>query len=107
MVDERRQDKRVIAHLPTRWEGMSGIHEARLEDISLSGCFVNSNGRVEIDQLVSLQVEFEEGRWVTLQGEVTNYQPGIGFGLIFKSLHTEDLETIKTVLEEQLIVTVI
>ena len=99
MIDDRRQDNRVLAYLPAKWEGMSGIHEARLEDISLSGCFVNSNGRVEINQSVTLDVEFQKGQWVRLQGEVSNYQPGIGFGLAFQSPISEEAGFIRDLLE--------
>lgn len=105
MIIERRQDQRVVAHLPAKWEGMSGIHEARLEDISLSGCFVNSNGRVEVGQVVSLLIEFQAELWIAVEGEVTNYQPGIGFGLAFKSLRAEDIEAIDELLSRQLEVT--
>ena len=89
MTEDRRKDNRVTAHLPATWEGMSGIQEARLEDISLSGCFVNSSGRVEVGQTISLRVEMRPGEWMPIKGDVISHQPGIGFGLIFKGLSRE------------------
>lgn len=70
---------------------MAGTHGARLEDISMGGCFVNTNGRVEVDEVVSLEIRLPSGEWLGLRGEVTSYQPGIGFGLLFSFL-TEDEE---------------
>ena len=91
MPDERRIDERKSINLPVRWDGMAGTHEARLEDISLGGCFVNSSGRVELNEVISLEVRLPTGEWLPLRGEVTAYQPGIGFGLLFSFL-TEDEE---------------
>jgi PilZ domain-containing protein len=98
MTEDRRKYNRVTAHLPATWEGMSGIQEARLEDISLSGCFVNSNGRVEIGQKISLRVELRPGEWMPLKGDVISHQPGIGFGLVFKELSAEVTGALKELL---------
>jgi PilZ domain len=69
---------------------MSGIHEARLEDISVKGCFVNTAGQVEVDQVIALQIELPSGKWLPLGGQVTTYQPGIGFGILFSNLTREE-----------------
>jgi PilZ domain len=90
MSDERRSDKRVTAYLPAKWEGMSGDHQARIEDISAKGCFVNTAGRVEIDQVIGLEIELTSGKWLPLRGHVTSYQPGIGFGILFSDLSNEE-----------------
>lgn len=91
MSDERREDERVSANLPAKWEGTTGGHEARIEDISLGGCFVNTAGRVELAEVISLEIRLPSGDWLPLRGEVTSYQPGIGFGLNFTFL-TQDEE---------------
>jgi hypothetical protein len=91
MTDERRSHNRISIRLPVKWEGMSGSHEARSEDISLSGCFINTAARVELGEVVALELELPSGEWLPLRGEVTSYQPGIGFGMVF-SLLTEDEE---------------
>jgi hypothetical protein len=74
---------------------MSGTHEARLEDISLGGCFVNTTGRVEPSQVISLEIRLPTGQWLPLRGEVTSQQPGIGFGLVFSFLTEEEEEALK------------
>lgn len=90
MNKERRGDERVPTNLPAKWDGLSGRHEARMEDISLSGCFVNTTGRVDIGEVVALQVKPPSGEWLTLRGEVTSYQDGLGFALIFSFSSDEE-----------------
>lgn len=91
MTDNRRTDERVNINLPARWDGLTGGHEARIEDISLGGCFVNTSGRVDIGEVIVLEIRLPEGEWLQLRGEVTSYQEGVGFGLLFSFL-TDDEE---------------
>ena len=91
MNEDRRDDERVITNLPARWDGLSGVHEARVEDLSMGGCFINTAGRVDIGEIVVLEMKLPSGEWLQLRGEVTSYQLGIGFGLLFSFL-TDDEE---------------
>jgi PilZ domain len=99
MTEERRNEKRVTSFLPARWDSLSGMHEARLEDISLSGCFVNTAGHREIGETVSLEIELPSGQWLPLKGEVTSHQPGIGFAIQFTSLTEEEKALISQIQE--------
>ena len=45
MSEDRRNDERVATNFPARWDGLSGAHEARVEDFSMGGCFINTAGR--------------------------------------------------------------
>lgn len=83
MSDERRKSERVRISLPVKWFGMTGIQEARLQDISVTGCFVDTSARAELTAIVNLQILLPSDEWLTLKGEVTSVQPGIGFGLSF------------------------
>lgn len=100
MPDERRQDKRINISLQVRWDGMAGTHEARLDDISMGGCFVNTTGRVEIDEVVSLEIRLPSGEWLGLRGEVTSFQPGIGFGLLFTFLTEDEEDALRDLVDE-------
>lgn len=91
MIKNRRSDERVSTNLPARWGGLSGNHEARIEDLSLGGCFVNTAGRVDIGEVVDVEMKLPSGEWLPLRGEVVAYQQGIGFGVLFSFL-TEDEE---------------
>jgi len=91
MTDNRRSDDRVTTNLSAKWGGLDGDHEGRIEDLSLGGCFVNTVGRVDVGEIVGVEIKLPSGEWLQLRGEVTAYQLGIGFGLVFSFL-TEDEE---------------
>jgi hypothetical protein len=100
MTEERRSSKRKRILLDAKWESMSHMHEARVDDVSLGGCFVNTFGRVELNEEVKLQIALPSGEWLSLSGYVASYQPGVGFGMSFDSLNEEQWATL-----EQLIAT--
>ena len=74
---------------------MSRRHEARVDDVSLGGCFVNTYGHVEIKEAVDLQILLPSGEWLALEGTVASYHPGVGFGMSFKSPSEEQMATLK------------
>ncbi len=95
MGEERRRSERKRVLLEAKWESMSRTHEARVDDVSLGGCFVNTFGRVEPNEIVSLEIQLPSGEWLPLRGEVASYQPGVGFGLAFTSLTEEETAVLK------------
>lgn len=95
MTEERRTDERVSLNLPVRWDNLSGSNEARIEDLSLGGCFVNTNGRVEVGELVGMEIKLSSGEMLALRGEVTSYQAGIGFGVVFPFLTDEEEQALR------------
>lgn len=86
MNKERRTNFRIPLNLPARYDGLSGAHEARIEDISLGGCFVNARGQVHEGESITVEIKLPSGTWLKLRGEVTAYQPGIGFGMVFSTM---------------------
>ncbi len=96
MTEDRRIDERILTNLAVKWAGQSGgAHEARVEDLSLGGCFVNTTGRVDPGEVVSLSLKLPSGEWLALRGEVVAYQPGIGFGLLFSFLTDEEEQALR------------
>ena len=98
MVKNRRIDERVPTNLPAKWEGLSGAHEARIEDLSLGGCFVNTTKRVDIGELVSVEIRVPSGEWLKLRGDVCAYQPGIGFGVLFSFLTDDEQQALREII---------
>jgi hypothetical protein len=86
MSHERRNDERKRLLLEAKWESVSRKHEARVDDISLGGCFVNTYAQVELGEHIDLEIQLPSGEWLPLQGHVASYQPGVGFGMSFTSL---------------------
>ena len=104
MADERRTNKRKQILLEAKWRGVSRRHEARVDDVSLGGCFVNTYAQVELGEHIDLQIKLASGEWLPLRGQVASYQPGVGFGMSFTSLSVEetaDLEELIRTAEER------
>jgi PilZ domain len=68
MGQERRTDERVPLNLAARYDGLSGAHEARIDDISMGGCFVNARGQVEPGEIVTIEIKMTSGEWLPLRG---------------------------------------
>ena len=94
-MPERRNDQRITLNLDARWDGLSGGHEARIEDLGLGGCFVNTTGRVDVGEDVVIEIKLPPGDWLQLPGKVVSYQHGIGFGVVFSLLTEIDEEAIR------------
>jgi hypothetical protein len=89
MTQNRRTDERKSLNLDARWDSLSGQHEARISDIGLGGCFVNTVTRVELGERIGIEIRRPSGEWLRLQGAVSSCHEGVGFGLEFAAL-TED-----------------
>lgn len=100
MTEDRRAEQRVPANLLAKWDGLSGHTEARIEDISLGGCFVNTKVQVQLGEIVSLDVKLQSGEWLRFRGKVVSYQPGIGFGVFFSFLTGEEELALKRLITE-------
>ena len=74
---------------------MSRRHEARVDDVSLGGCFVNTYGHVELNEAVDLQILLPSVEWLSLEGTVASYHAGVGFGMSFSSLSDEQTASLK------------
>ena len=95
MPEERRSNKRKRLLLEAKWKSMSSTHEARVDDLSLGGCFVDTVGRVEINEVVELEIRLPSDDWLSLEGKVASYQPGVGFGISFTSLSKDEVAALK------------
>jgi hypothetical protein len=98
MTQERRNYERITKRIPVRWEGLTGRHEARLEDLSLGGCFVTTSSRMDLDEIIALEIRKSSGDWLPLRGQVISYQPAVGFGVEFDSLTEEEESTLNEIM---------
>lgn len=99
MPEERRNHERVQLPLETRWEGMSGRHTARISDISLGGCFIESLGQVTDGERISFEIQLPTGNWMPLTGEVVYNYPNLGFGMRFRELSEAERDLLADVVE--------
>ena len=91
----------VTVSLDVVWQGSAGKQDARMSEISMEGCFIDSitQGRT-LGELVEFKVHLPSGPWVSLQGELVNEDYPIGFGLRFKGLNDDDKRMLAEVVVE-------
>ena len=91
MSELQRQNNPVTVSLDVVWQGSSGKHDARMSEISMAGCFIDTKvqGRT-LGETVDFKVHLPGGPWVSLQGELINQEYPIGFGLRFTHLTAAD-----------------
>jgi hypothetical protein len=90
MTEERREEERKEITLDVRWEGGAGRHPARISDLSLGGCYLDTLGGVEVGEVISLEIKLPSGEWLPLRGTVAFYHPGLGFSVCFTFLTDEE-----------------
>ena len=90
MEKERRSAPRARVNLPARWEGVLSRESATVTDISRSGCFVLSGGKVEKKELVWLEIQLPDQDAIHFWAEVVDEATDIGFALRFNSASEED-----------------
>jgi len=90
MEKDRRSAPRVRVKLQARWEGVLSRQNATVTDLSRNGCFVLSGGKVEVKELVWLEIHLTDSQIVNFWAEVVNEASEIGFALKFNSSSPED-----------------
>jgi hypothetical protein len=99
MEHERRSAPRARVKLPARWEGVLSREQGTVTDISRSGCFVLTAGKVEVKELVWLEISLNDQQTVNFWAEVVDAASDIGFALKFNSSSHEDEEALAQYLE--------
>jgi hypothetical protein len=99
MEKERRSAPRARVKLQARWEGVLSRENATVTDLSRSGCFVLTGGKVEVKELVWVEIQLTDAQAVNFWAEVVDEASEIGFALKFNSSSPEDEETLAKFLE--------
>jgi len=73
---------------------------ATVTDLSRNGCFVLTGGKVEVKELVSLEIHLTETQTVNFWAEVVDAASEIGFALKFNSSSPDDEATLASFLEK-------
>ena len=81
----------VIVSLDVVWPGSSGKHDARMSEVSMEGCYIDSKvqGR-SLGETVDFKVHLPSGPWVSLTGKLITEDYPMGFGVQFKNLTEAD-----------------
>lgn len=100
MEKERRTAPRARVNLPARWEGVISRENATVTDLSRTGCFLLSGGRVRERELIWLEIQLSTQMAVQFWAEVVNEASEIGFALKFNSGSSEDEAQLAKFLEQ-------
>ena len=99
-MKDRRSAPRVRVNLQARWEGVLSRENATVTDLSRSGCFVLTGGKVEVKELVWLEINLTDTQVVNFWAEVVDEATEIGFALRFNSSSPEDEEALNNFLDK-------
>lgn len=86
MEGERRGEKRFPLPREVRWEGLSGKDAARISDLSLGGCYIETLTQVALGEVIHFEIRLPTGLWMPLHGTIVYHQPALGFGVRFDQL---------------------
>lgn len=98
MEENLRQNERITLSLEIVLDRSSSKREARIKDLSLGGCFVESLTPVTKGETVVFKVHFPTGKLSMLNGEVVNVFANKGFSLCFTVLTEEEENLIEQII---------
>ena len=78
-------------------ESASGKREARISDLSVGGCFVDTIMTVRPGEVVSLSGTLDSGESFQLRGKVVYVMDGFGFGVSFVELSEDSKELVERI----------
>ena len=97
---ERRAHRRVPTKLTVLWQGLLTNNCALMTDVSPGGCYINSAGRVSLDEQIRVETIFLSHSHIHLEGSVAHREWPLGFGLRFANLTDEKAALISQVVGE-------
>ncbi|MFN2531884.1 MAG: PilZ domain-containing protein [Pyrinomonadaceae bacterium] len=102
MQRDRRSAPRVKVNLPARWEGVLFHEHATVTNLSTTGCFVLSGGKVEVKELVWLEISLPHQDPLHIWAEVVEFSEEIGFAVRFNSISDEHEQRLKAYIATKL-----
>ena len=70
----------------------SGKRSARISDISLGGCYIDTIAQVPVGESLTLQIASTSGEAMEFHGKVAYVLDGFGFGIEFVNLTDQQRE---------------
>ena len=99
MQDQQRTHRRFPALFDVVWQGESGVHRARTNNISIGGCYLYSMGATEVGEPIKLKIRLNGEEYLYLIGQVVHYSALIGFGVRFANLSEDDKTRLQTAIK--------
>ena len=99
MTNDRRSHPRVMHYFDCRWFGKWGVTDARLNNLSASGCYiVNRFTTPSVGEIVDIEVIRIAEEPLVLSGEVVDVERGVGFGVRFGEIEAGTRDQIEALI---------
>ncbi len=98
MGSEKREHVRVPVFLECRVEGVTGFALARVSDLSVTGCCIDTPIPIRVGTPVTMLVTLS-GSPSRFWGQVVHTHRGLGFGMQFDQLPAERHDELQSFLE--------
>ena len=102
MKKERRQAERVKVDLRASWEGSLTQLEGTIVDLSITGCFILSDDRVRVGELIRVAIQPLKQGPLYIWGEVIYQIPEMGFAVRFTGADDADLKRLNWLVKAEL-----
>lgn len=102
MDEERRNAERVKVSLEVRWEGVLTVLKGEIVDLSKTGCFILTEDKVTVGELIRLEIQQPRQGSVSLWAEVVYQMTEIGFGVRFTGADEEELKRLEWLVKAEL-----
>jgi PilZ domain len=99
MERDRRSAPRVRVKLHANWEGVLCHDVGTVTDLSRTGCFVLTGGKVQIKELIWLEISLPYQPPVHFWGEVVDVATEIGFAVRFNAGSDDDRNRLAAYIE--------
>ena len=84
-----REQERVTFFVEVVLESDSGRRQARISDLSVGGCFIDSIANISEGESVTFDLKHPNGEEMEFTGQVTYLLPSVGFGVRFTDMQEE------------------
>jgi hypothetical protein len=99
MERDRRSAPRVRVKLEAGWEGVLSHEVGTVTDLSRAGCFVLTGGKVQLKELIWIEIKLPDPPPIQFWAEVVDVAPEIGFAVRFNSSSDEDRDRLANYIE--------
>jgi hypothetical protein len=82
-MDDRREFERIVCAEIVLCQRSAEKHQVTIANISLGGCFIESNLSVHEGEIIVIELSMEHNQKVFFSGKVQHKKDGLGFGMKF------------------------
>lgn len=93
-----RQNDRYSFLKEVQLEFSSGKRSARISDISIGGCYIDTIAQVPVGEGLTIHIESSEAQTMKFSGRVAYVLEGFGFGIEFVDLSDEQRDFLSNII---------